>query len=104
MRRRTAFAAPFVLTLACGKSAPEDPLGAQYSIQKGGDGKCLAYAVVHCPKDVNCNPPGPRTIACPDPLPATIVILPDNSCAIVPPDCEARSCATQKTPCPEPYR
>lgn len=119
MRRETRrrFTAPFVLTItagtagACAKSgtpeAPRSDLGATWYVTRRGDG-CAAMEENRCPPDVMCNPPPPRPITCPAELAddahgIRVTELAPGSCAVVPATCNARSCATPATACPDPW-
>lgn len=108
-RRRTVFAAPFVVVVACGGSqrnddAPDD--FGTWTVMKSGD-ECQANVIERCPRGARCNPPPPSYVECP-PMDAEtysvrVVERADQTCAIVPPDCKDLSCAVQSTPCPLPY-
>ena len=119
MRRevRRRFTAPFVMIISAGSAgcskgtAPETPpprsdLGTTWYVMKRGEG-CSAMEENHCPPNVMCNPPPPRPIACPagaaEDTGVRVTELTAGSCAIVPPGCDARGCATTPTACPDPW-
>ena len=73
-------------------------------IEKRGE-LCHAEEEDHdCPPGVDCNPPSPKTFACPpgvtEEKPMHFAELPDTTCVIVPDGCEDTGCATQKIDCP----
>lgn len=57
-----------------------------------------------CPPGVDCNPPEPRMVPCPEGITeeknVRIAELPDATCAIVPEGCADTSCLGAKTRCP----
>lgn len=72
-RRRTSFAAPFVITLAglggcrTGEPATPTPPDERWSVYRAGD-QCQSHAILGCPEGVRCNPPPPAKVACPEGL------------------------------------
>lgn len=95
--RRTAFAAPFVISVAaagCGqnkaaepKPQPPEARQATWWVQRLPDGDgCSASQNVDCPPpDVaTCNPPAPMYMKCPPSAPASFKLVqqPDKTCAI----------------------
>jgi hypothetical protein len=107
-RRRTAFAAPFVVVVACGGSQRNDSPDdfGTWTVMKSGD-ECHANVIERCPRGALCNPPPPSFVECP-PMDAetysvTLVQRADETCAIVPPGCQDLACAVQSTPCPLPF-
>jgi hypothetical protein len=75
-----------------------------WTIEKRGD-KCHAEEEDHdCPPGVDCNPPAPRTFACPagvtEDQPMKFAELPNTTCVIVPEGCDNTGCATETIPCP----
>jgi hypothetical protein len=75
-------------------------------VEKRGD-RCHAEEgdIDKCPPGVDCNPPEPRFVKCPEGVtedtPMRIAELPDATCVVVPDGCRDTSCATQKISCPE---
>lgn len=57
-----------------------------------------------CPPGVDCNPPQPRIVKCPDGVtesqPVRIAELVDATCVVVPDGCEDTGCARQSVACP----
>lgn len=73
-----------------------------WTIEKRGAG-CHAEEG-DCPPGVDCNPPEPRMVPCPEGITedknVRIAELPDATCVIVPDGCEDTSCVGAKTRCP----
>jgi hypothetical protein len=111
-RRRTQFAAPFIVVLGCGgaQRTPPDPPdvpGETWRVY-GAAGECEADPPMgHCPKGALCNPPPPRPIECPEGYTEgttlRIVKRPDATCGIIPSGCTELACVAQTTACPLDY-
>jgi hypothetical protein len=111
-RRRTRFAAPFVVSVAaCSGGKPhEDPPkrfpGTVWYVQKqvGGDNCTASLTDLGCPKGAMCNPPPPSESKCP-PFEGgqdwmNVARRADGKCAVLPPGCIAESCMGLATDCP----
>jgi hypothetical protein len=103
-RRRTAFAAPVILTIAAcssGKEKPkQSPFGTMWSVEMRENLKCYAAGPM-------VNPPAPaQEIECPPGMTGgrdmQVAMLMSSQCAVVPPGCTEASCARPFTPCPLP--
>lgn len=112
---RTAFAAPFVVTIACGKSDPTPPptrpaaisaaLLLELAPERYGD---VCSVTESCPKGVVCDPAKPYLIACDaamkranDDRRAYLGVMSDGNCHARPATCTEASCFDAKpTPCP----
>lgn len=111
-RRRTAFAAPFIVVLGCGGGQKPDRdenevPGEKWTIFERG-GECEASGDMgSCPRGAICNPPPPAPAECPPGLAqgasTRVVRRPDATCAVIPSGCTQLSCATETTPCPQPF-
>jgi hypothetical protein len=119
-RRRTLFAAPFVVSIAAAgckdesrtsnPPPPDNPPGPrfarQWDVRRVAPGKCQAAEPFDCPPEVKCNPPEPRAVECPPGTSGKTVIrvaeLPDTTCGIVPKGCVTAACVKLKTACPLP--
>jgi hypothetical protein len=80
------------------------PLGVVWTIERRGK-DCHAEEDAHdCPPGVDCNPPKPRTFACPDGVtedkPLRVAELPDATCVVVPEGCADTSCVSHPVACP----
>lgn len=104
-RRRTAFAAPVIITVAAGCSPskeqpPEKRFPAENWQVAMRDMKCYAT-------ELGPNPPPPREIECPPGTSGrtvmTVGVIGGGECAVVPQGCTEVSCAKPRTPCPMPY-
>lgn len=104
-RRRTAFAAPVIITVAAGCSSSKEP-----PKEKRFSGETWQVAM----RDMKCyatepgsNPPAPREIECPPGMSGhnviTVGTVGEGTCAIVPRGCTDAACAKIHTPCPLPY-
>ena len=108
---RTVFAAPFVLTAACGKSeqkpapapAPRTALLLEITIAEHGS---MCVVAESCPKDVACDPAKPYLFDCESTFrpkgdgPNTLGVI-DGVCYPRPASCREASCFDKKpTPCP----
>jgi hypothetical protein len=75
-----------------------------WTIEKRKEGCHAEEGEVDCPPGVDCNPPQPRMIACPEGITEAknvrIAELPDATCVIVPDGCDDTSCVGAKTLCP----
>ncbi|MBL9012997.1 MAG: hypothetical protein JNL83_02405 [Myxococcales bacterium] len=109
---RTAFAAPFVLTVACGKTdpkpapAPSGPTAVlllEIASEKHG-GTCSV--VEACPMDVPCDPARPYLIECDlrfrdeDDAREYLGVMSNGTCRTRPATCTQASCFGKDTPCP----
>ena len=109
---RTAFAAPFVITVACGKSDPKPapaPKGTtavlllEIAPEKYG-GTCSV--VESCPKDVACDLAKPYLIDCDlrfrdeGEQRDHVGVMSDGTCRARPATCTEASCFQKTTPCP----
>lgn len=109
LRRRTQFAAPWILTVAvgCGSKSAEPrkqfPRTWTVTMQLPG---CQALLDVSCPPDVNCNPPPPQEAECPPGASGhtsqRVAQLANDTCVIVPDGCVELACAKTPAPCPLP--
>ena len=113
VRRRTAFAAPFILTVAAcsgGQTREEPPPrypGPTWHVTKRGLECIASEADLGCPKGVMCNPPPPQAIKCPA-MPdgrewVRVVKRQSGECAVLPDGCIADTCVGAATDCPVPY-
>ena len=105
LRRRTAFAAPLVVIVACGSDGDRSAhRGQSWTVRRDG-ATCRAEVVIDCPRNVACNPPAPRVIPCPEGATqtanVTVAEIEKGRCAIVPRGCSELACATAETPCPD---
>lgn len=113
-RRRTRFAAPFIVSLAAcsgGKTREEPPPkrypGTIWHVQQNAPGVCSASETeLGCPKGVMCNPPPPSDSKCP-PFPegqswTKVAKKANGTCAVLPPSCYDDSCLGAATDCPLP--
>lgn len=110
-RRRTQFAAPFVLSIAAcsggkGREAPPKRYpGPTWHVRMIGPDRCSASeSNLGCPEGVMCNPPPPSEIKCP-PFPkdqnwTTVTKRQSGACAVLPPDCIDDTCIGAATDCP----
>lgn len=107
-RRRTRFAAPFIVVLGCGGAQrppdPPDVPGEKWTVWSRG-AECQASSPMgSCPKGAMCNPPPPRPVDCPVGLAqgasVRIVKRSDTTCGIIPEQCVELACVVQTTPCP----
>jgi hypothetical protein len=124
-RKRTLFAAPFIMVAAAGckddsrtsnppppirTSNPPEPSAPkfrnQWDVRRVDAGKCQADEDFNCPPNAKCNPPEPRAIECPAGTSGKTVIrvaeTEPGSCWIVPKDCKDTSCVKHKAACPLP--
>lgn len=111
-RRRTAFAAPFIVVLGCGGGQkpdrdPSEPPGEKWTVWNRG-GECDAsHDLGACPRGALCNPPPPAPADCPTGLAegasARVVRRPDATCGIVSPGCTSLACVTEAAPCPAAF-
>lgn len=117
-RRRTQFAAPFILTVAasCGSKSGEPPPpkrfpGTMWSVwmQLPGCKAGVDMRDIHCPPNVECNlpnPPAPQDIECPPGASGKttqyVAELADKTCVLVPDGCVELGCAKTPSPCPLP--
>jgi hypothetical protein len=115
-RRRTQFAAPLIVTLACGNSEPTETRNppppapkfkGAWDVRRAPAGGCLAEDANPCAPDTKCNPPPPRAIECPPGTSGRTVIrvveLPAHTCGIAPAGCADPTCVKLATPCPLPH-
>ncbi len=76
-----------------------------WMIEKHGTG-CHAEEgdIDDCPPGVDCNPPRPRMVPCPNGItegaPMRVAELPDATCVLVPIGCQDTSCIGEKIACP----
>lgn len=107
-RRRTQFAAPFIIVLGCGgaQKTPDTPdvPGEKWTVS-GNGGECVAHQPMgRCPKGAMCNPPPPSPIDCPEGFTGAasvrIVKRPDATCGIIPEQCTELACVVKTTACP----
>lgn len=75
-----------------------------WTIEKRAGGCHAEEGGVDCPPGVDCNPPQPRMMPCPEGITEDkdvhVAELPDATCVIVPDGCADTSCVGAKTPCP----
>jgi hypothetical protein len=67
---------------------------------------CTARTPDHCPPNASCNPPPPRAVQCPEPMPASgtarLIKLADESCKVLPDGCHEVACGLPAA-CPLPW-
>jgi hypothetical protein len=94
------------LTAACPGVVVKHALANVWLVEKHGD-RCHAEEgdIDKCPPGIDCNPPEPRFVRCPEGVtedkPIRIAEMPDATCVVVPDGCRDTSCATEKIPCLE---
>jgi hypothetical protein len=110
-RRRTQFAAPFIVSIAaCSGGKPhEDPAktfpGTVWYVHKQAGDTCIASLTdLGCPKGAMCNPPPPSESKCP-PFAGgqewtNVAKRADGKCAMLPAGCVEESCLGLVTDCP----
>ncbi len=108
---RTAFAAPFVVTIACAKSEPKPAPAAKTAVllldiapERYGE---VCSVVESCPRGVACDAARPYLVSCSaaidraDGRRTSIAVMSDGSCRSRPATCTDPSCFDAKTtPCP----
>jgi hypothetical protein len=107
-RRRTTFAAPFIVTVAACSSAKDQPKPEPEPRRAFPVTYQVAMENMKCTARVlGANPPPPaQAIECPPGMSGhmhkTVGMVGDGKCAVVPDGCTEPACAKPITPCPLP--